>query len=34
MVATDEVEIGIGLFSFTEDRMAVVDYLPPILNSK
>ncbi|PNF23956.1 hypothetical protein B7P43_G10051 [Cryptotermes secundus] len=34
MVATDEVEIGIGLFSFTEGRMDVIDYLPPILNPK
>jgi hypothetical protein len=34
MVATDEVEIGIGLFSFTEERMDVIDYLPPILNLK
>jgi hypothetical protein len=34
LIATDKVELGISLFSCTAERMDVVQYLPPILNSK
>lgn len=34
MVATDEVEFGLSLFSFVKERMDVIDYLPPILSQK
>jgi hypothetical protein len=34
MIARDEVEFGLSLFSFVQERMDVIDYLPPILNPK
>jgi hypothetical protein len=34
MVTTDDVEFGLSLFSFVEERMDVIDYLPPVLIPK
>jgi hypothetical protein len=34
MIARDEVEFGLSLFSFVKEHMDVIDYLPPILNPK
>jgi hypothetical protein len=34
LIVTEKVEFGINLFSCTAERMDVVHYLPPILNSK
>jgi hypothetical protein len=34
MVATDQVDFGIALFSYAQERMNFVNYLSPILNLK
>jgi hypothetical protein len=34
LIATEKVELGVSLMSYTAERLDVVHYLPPIFNSK
>jgi hypothetical protein len=34
LTISKKVEVGIGMFILTEDRVAAVYFLPPILNSR
>jgi hypothetical protein len=34
LAATAEVDLGLGLYTHAQERMEVVDYLPPVLKPK